>query len=73
MVSLGDGSTFQAIGFLVLIILIAIGLLWIAPIVTFWAIGVLFGHHIPLTWGTWFAFWGIKLFALTGAGVRRNS
>jgi uncharacterized membrane protein len=63
----------HAVGVIVLAVLLAFLVLWFAPWVTFWAIGVLFGYHIPLTWGTGFAFWVLRLFLFgTGSSLRRS-
>lgn len=56
----------DSLGVVVLFLLLFFIVLWFAPWVTFWAIAVLFGYSIPLTWGTFWAFWALKLFAFGG-------
>ena len=50
----------------VFIVLFALALFLFGPLITIWAINLLFGLHIPSTYATWFAsFW---LMAVLGTG-----
>lgn len=71
MLGFFDNDIGRGLGAIVLIALTFFIVIWLAPVVTFWAIGVLFGYHIPLTWGTFWAFWAIRLFAIA-SGYRSS-
>lgn len=51
---------------IVLAVLLVISLLAVIPFVSFWAIAVLFGYTIQLTWTTGLAYWILVLFTCGG-------
>lgn len=50
----------------VLAIIVVLALLAVVPWIAFWAIGVLFGYTIQLTWMTGIAYWVLVLMTFGG-------
>lgn len=56
--------------FLIFAVIIGLALLALLPWVAFWAIGVLFGYTIQLTWMTGIAYWVLVLMTCGGNKVQ---
>lgn len=53
---------------LIAVAIIGLAIVALLPVIVFWSIGVLFGYHIPVTFGTWIA--ALVMLALFGNGGR---